>query len=677
MDIYKSLSSDFKKIAVLLEQTKPDTARGKLLLFMFLFSITAFSIQRFVIYFSLFGKFSEIGVNEIAKAFAYGFRFDLVITCTLLVPLVLMFVFVPSKYNLKKYISIPISIYGGLFSALVVFSCIADYYFFQEFGKRLNHQVINYIEYDYIYKIIINQYQYVLVLIITLIVFVIFSRLIYKYIFLKQHYIAGAKANAVWSLLALAALIISIRGSLGPKSINTGLAYFNESNSLAQLTLNGLFTLRESGRSMLIKDTDLGEKLDLLPQTEALSITKELLQTSQDDFFDRPENPLWRKTDTGKPRKDYNVVLVIMESLAWPYIGAMGGVPDLTPNLDNLIENGVLMDHCFSVGHRTTYAFSGIVCGYPDLPEVSITTRQLSEGNFLTLGSILKKRGYKTMFIYGGQPYYDHRQSFLGSNGFSEFVFEDHFPQKTFRTHLGWCDEDLFAAAHETFQKQDKPFFAVLLTLAFHRDYKIPKGKVELNSSDHSHQEQKLAIKYTDWAIGQYMEKAKKSDYFDNTIFIFVADHCGGFLNTEPKPTAFRVPFLIYAPKILETKEKRISKICSQTDIAPTIMSLLGGSYSHSFFGSNVFGRKPNEGRALIEPGDGILAYIDGNGEMVTIPLYRSSGSLLRFQSPDKLITLDKNLPQNSKTLKRLQKEAIAILQTADFLYNEQSYRYP
>ena len=119
-------------------------------------------------------------------------------------------------------------------------------------------------------------------------------------------------------------------------------------------------------------------------------------------------------TDTGRAQKDYNVVLVVLEGVGWQYVGAMGGQKGLTPNLDALAADGILMDHCFAIGSRTNRRFAGIVCGYPDLPGKSITTRIESEGNFLTLGSLLRRRDYETMFIYAGQPMDDHRQSFLG-----------------------------------------------------------------------------------------------------------------------------------------------------------------------------------------------------------------------------------------------------------------------
>src|SRR5207248_975140 len=162
----------------------------------------------------------------------------------------------------------------------------------------------------------------------------------------------------------------------------------------------------------------------LFQEDEALRLAKELLARPQDRFLDDLDNPLRRITDTGRSRQHYNVVLVVLESLAWPYIGALGGDKRLMPNLSALAASGILMDHCFAVGHRTAQGLTGSLAGFPDLPGLSVMTRPDTEGCFLTIASILRKRDYETDFMQGGQPYFDHKKAFCASNGYSRTIFE-------------------------------------------------------------------------------------------------------------------------------------------------------------------------------------------------------------------------------------------------------------
>jgi phosphoglycerol transferase MdoB-like AlkP superfamily enzyme len=324
------------------------------------------------------------------------------------------------------------------------------------------------------------------------------------------------------------------------------------------------------------------------------------------------------------------------------------------------------MEECFAVGSRTTRGFGAIVSGYPDLPGKSVSTRPQAEGTFLTLGSVLKSRGYETMFIYGGQPSYDHRQAFLGSNGYTRMVFKNDFVARTFKTGLGYCDEDLYSQAHLEFQKyKEKPFFATLLTLSFHQEYAIPAGKITPEPASTPSHDQIDAIRYTDWAIGRFIEQASAAPYFKNTIFVFVADHMGGFKELPNTAASYRVPFLIYAPGIVQPA--RVSGVCSQIDVAPTIMHLLGGSYEHCFFGSSVLGREPDSGFAWILNGQQLI-FINGLRHGVIISP-GDHNTFFTFSRPDILGQLHSDIPND-----RLRQMPLSILQVAAAIFENGAY---
>jgi len=640
---------------------------------LYLVTMVLFSLQRLIILLAMSDRFDSVSGSEILQAFIVGLRFDNVISSALAATLVITLTFTPKKLLIKPGFHHFLAFYSGILLAVIILLLVVDFYFFEEFGERLNQKAIQYLPYDYVYLTVLDQYP-VLPASLTVAILSVSFGLLFKTQRLIRLYPRPLWQSILWPVLSLSLIVLGIRGSLGNKPINTGPAYFSDSASLAQLTLNGAFTLGQSIDSIMDKAVDLNRYYKLLPEDEAFALVRRTLEQPVDHFLADPDNPLRRITNTGKAIQHYNVVLVILESLGWHYVGTMGGDPRLTPNLNALANHGLLMDHCFAVGGRTTRGFSGIVSGFPDLPGRSITTRIEAQNNFLTLGSVLKSRGYETMFIYGGEPLYDHHQAFLGSNGYSRFFFGDQFPKQTFRTRIGWSDEDLFDTAHGVFSSAgDQPFLATLLTLIFHRPYAIPKGRIEPVEPNHPYADQLDAIRYTDWALGKFMAKARQARYFDRTLFVFVGDHPGGFLGRSHDPINYRVPFLIYAPAILGDKGRRVSDTCSQTDIAPTILSLLGGSYRHSFFGSNVLGRARTKAFALVQPGaDGELLAVDGEKNVLAVPPFLAPAKLFKFAAPDRLIAQD---PEGEKfRAHELRRRAIAFLQAADLLFRKEAY---
>jgi phosphoglycerol transferase MdoB-like AlkP superfamily enzyme len=630
-------------------------------------------LQRLIVLVGHSERFATVGAGGVLRAFATGLRFDLVSLGQFAVPLVLLMSAAPTAWLSRQWFRRGISGLAATLLAVVTFALVADFYFFREFDERLNHKALMYLDQPYTYRVIWRSYPVVPALLVTLLVLAGaawgFGRLTFR----KSVTDFNAVGRGAWAATQIALLILIIRGSVGPKALNTGPAYFSNSPTLAQLTLNPLYTLREAAFSMTLRAEDLAARLPLLPEDDALRRAAELIVRPDDKPLGDADNPLRRVTDSERPQQNYNVVLVVLESLSWQYIGALGGDARLTPNLNKLIENGVSMDRCFAVGDRTTRGFSGIVSAYPDLPGRSVTTRIEATNNFLTIGNVLEDRGYQTMFVYAGQPMYDHRQSFLRSNGYNKLVFENEFNTRTFRTDLGWCDEDLFTEAIDQCNAAgDKPFLATLLTLSFHRPFEIPPGRITpITDKRKKFVDQLNAVHYTDWAIGQFMERAKKAKWFENTLFVFVADHTGGFLEHPLNVASNRVPFLLYGPKIVG-QPRRVNAVCSQTDVIPTILSFLGGSYAHTFFGSSVLDRPPESGGALMLLNEQ-LSYVAGDGAVVTVP-FNGQPQLFDHRMPGKLVPVEALTDALRARRDALARDAVALLQTANILFERGAY---
>jgi phosphoglycerol transferase MdoB-like AlkP superfamily enzyme len=266
-------------------------------------------------------------------------------------------------------------------------------------------------------------------------------------------------------------------------------------------------------------------------------------------------------------------------------------------------------------------------------------------------------------------------QAFLHSNGFSRTIFDEQFTSRSFRTVLGQCDEDLFDEAHRQFVALgERPFLAVLLTLSLHRPFEIPPGRVELVEPDGPHYPARTCVRYTDWAIRYFLEKARQAEYFNRTIFVFVADHRGESTGPDHTAASYRVPFLIYAPGILGSAGRRVSSVCSQADVAPTIMSLLGGSYEHCFFGSSVLDRPAEAGLALMQNGSDIIWLMGANGDVVQVP-FGGGPRLWRYTLPGRMALADPGDATVTVRSEELRRQAVALLQTATLLFERGSYR--
>lgn len=654
--------------------------RLRLPLLAFVCVMLILSLERLAIYLCGPAQFQDVPASQRLLAFVIGLRFDLVIGCSLLCLILPPWALTPQRWLVRPWPRRALRLWTALLLCLALLMCVFDFFFFQEFSERLNHKALLYLHNSYLYDILWRDYPVVTVfagltlLLGGLLVLLQRPRLV-------SHYRASSWRRGL-SILLLSAplLVLGIRSSLKSKAINTSPAYFSESAALAQLALNGLFTLREAADSVLFRREELSRRYQLLPEAEALAKARELVAGPGDTFKNDPVNPLRCVTETGHPRRDHNVVLVMMESLSWPYVGELGGMAGLTPNLDRLARAGLLMERCFAVGGRTTRGKCALLCGYPDLPGDSVTTRIEAEGNFFTLGHVLGGRGYETMFIYGGQAMEEHNQAFLCSNGFTELVFEDQFRQRTIRTGIGWCDEDLFAQALYEFKQHwqrqpQQPFFATLFTLSFHRPYLVPEGRIQplawLNKKE---AEQVKCLQYADWAIGEFIRKARQEPYFDNTIFVFVADHMGGFRAKPMTAAAFRVPFIIYAPAILsERSGKRIATVCSQMDVGPTIMELLGGSYEHTFFGRSVLQRPAAKGWASFLNND-CLVLVDGGERVAEVRPDGAAPRLFQYAAPDQVTPRPVEGAEALTQLHELQTHATALFQSAEILFERGAF---
>jgi len=167
-----------------------------------------------------------------------------------------------------------------------------------------------------------------------------------------------------------------------------------------------------------------------------------------------------------------------------------------------------------------------------------------------------------------------------------------------FENVWGVADEVLFTHAIKTLTaeaKTDKPFFAHIMTTSNHRPYTYPDGRIDIKSPGG----RDGAVKYTDYAIGKFIDDARSQPWFKDTLFVIIADHCASVAGKSKLPVdGYHIPLIFYAPDFVPPSVYK--PVVSQLDLAPTLVELLGYSGDDHFFGRPFFEPGESLNRAFI-----------------------------------------------------------------------------
>lgn len=339
--------------------------------------------------------------------------------------------------------------------------------------------------------------------------------------------------------------------------------------------------------------------LTIKPEVAAREVRSRVL-ASADQWHEGSQNPFDRTVRQATPRSDWNVVLVLEESLGSDFVGALGDDRGLTPCLDKLAAQGILFDNFYATGNRTARALEAVTTSLPPIPTESILKRDRSR-HVYTLAHVLAERGYNRLFMTAGRGVFDGVRSFMTANGFNRFVEQKDFVNPTFVNAWGVSDEDLFDRALtelDALHDEGKPFLACLLTVSNHRPFTYPDGRIDRPSSE---QHRDNAVKYADWALGQFFDKVGEHVWKQNTLFVVMGDHGARVYGSQLFPMkSYRVPVLMLRPDDVG-RGTRCSTLACSLDIAPTVMGLLGGDYRSIFFGRDALNLPPEQGYALMQ----------------------------------------------------------------------------
>ena len=277
-----------------------------------------------------------------------------------------------------------------------------------------------------------------------------------------------------------------------------------------------------------------------------------------------------------------NVVIFILESFGKEYSGAFNKdtkIKDFvsyTPFFDSLAAKSLIATNAFANGRQSIHGMSSILAGIPTLKD-AFTSSPYSNQNIQSIVSVSNEMGYDTSFFHGAP------NGSMGFLGFGNILGFKHYYGKTefnndaeFDGIWGIWDEPFFQYFAKTLNQKKNPFMATMFSVSSHHPFKVPekyqgkfkKGPLEIHEP----------IGYTDYALKKFFKTAEKMPWFDNTIFVFVADHTNqvGYPEYEKSMNRFAVPILFYSPNPKYQLQGEITEPAQQMDIYPTLADLMG-----------------------------------------------------------------------------------------------------
>lgn len=512
-------------------------------------------------------------VQIILKSFAIGFAFDFAVFTFFMTLITFYLMVLPQKKHGAAFDRKFTAGFYLIFCYALLFGCLSEWFFWDEFSTRFNFIAVDYLVYTH--EVIGNIWESYPVMPLLIAIGIVSVILTYR--FYRKFNTDIIQPKLKTRLTALTFCILCLFGQFA--ILDSSMTEINDNQYTTEIAKNGIYELFSAFRRNELR-------FDQFYVTADQKHLNTLLKQALNNQTTQTQNVLERSITPLGEEKYYNIILLTVESLSANYMKAFGNQENLTPYLDQIADESLFFTNFYAIGTRTVYGLTAITLSIPPLPGNAIVRRPNNE-NLFSLGSVLNKKGYLSKFIYGGFGYFDNMNYFFENNGYQIVDRRSLKPDEiTFANVWGVSDEDLLnrviKESDEAYAK-GKPFFNMVMTTSNHRPYTYPQGKIDIPSKTG----RKGAVKYTDYAIGQFIEKAKSKPWFSNTIFVIVADHTAGSGGkNEIDPKRYHIPLIVYAPSII--KPKIIDTLSSQIDVAPTLLGLLNLKYESRFYGQNL-----------------------------------------------------------------------------------------
>ncbi|OKL38585.1 LTA synthase family protein [Pontibacter flavimaris] len=517
--------------------------------------LVLYTLLRLLFFVFNYSEFAEAGAGELLFAFVHGLRFDLAAILAVN-GLFILLSLLPIGNTLHPTYQRVLEWVFILGNAPFIALAIVDVEFFKFIGRRTSNELLS-ITGDIASQLVqlLGYYWYLALGFILLVIGL--AKAFPKAPALPE------TAPKVWLrslrlVLVAGFVVLGIRGGLQLKPLRPSHAFIQEPAALGHLTLNSPFTFIKG-----IGKTTLEEK-------QYFQTDEELLAALQFDpqKYARPE---------GAPLKE-NVVIIILESFAAEYVGALNKGQGYTPFLDSLANEGVMFRYAFANGRKSIESLPSILAGVPSLMPEPFITSPYQANKLYGLGTLLQEAGYQTAMFHGAANGSMGFNNFAARVGVQAYYGLDEYPgelrKQDFDGQWGIFDEPYLQYVSRELTEFEQPFMATLFTLSSHQPYTIPdkykgrfpKGELEIHES----------IGYADHALRQFFKTASQQPWYENTLFILTADHTQKSINPayQNELGHFRVPLLLFHPG-KGLKSINPAKVAQHADIQATVIDYL------------------------------------------------------------------------------------------------------
>ena len=399
---------------------------------------------------------------------------------------------------------------------------------------------------------------------------------------------------ALGTLVLLAPTFLLIRGGVSQATANVGQVYFSDRQYLNHAAVNPVFSLFSS----LGKTEDFGAEYNFYTDTELARLTA--------DLFPAEAPSLDTLLTTRRP----NILVIIMESFGARYIGALGGMAEVSPHFDRLSKEGILFSSCYANSFRTDRGVLSTLSGYPSFPTHSVMKLPAKIRSLSALSGELRKQGYSTDFLYGGDANFTNMKGYLLGSGYQRVTDEKDLDKRLPRTNWGVPDGVTFDYLYGEILRQptDRPWHKGFLTLSSHEPFDVPYKRLASPIPN--------AFAYLDESLGKFVERLKKTPQWKDLLIICLADH--GFSDRDSddrnSTAVHHIPLLwlggaVRSPRVLPT-------LMNQSDLVATLLAQLGLPYRDFPFSRNVLAPNYTKPFAYYTFNDG-FGFIDPTGSTV------------------------------------------------------------